>query len=400
MLSKKILFKNNLTRSIKTNLYNFTKNSFEKIKEEYLKGKIPMLFSFNKDYKLGYSKKFIKKLSGFYFFNIVGMGGSVLGAKAIHSFLKKKIKKKFNFIDNLSENNFINRNEKKFKKVNIFISKSGDTLETIVNLNFFLKKTNKNDINAFITKKKYNSLREIADKLGSEIIEHKNFIGGRYSVMSETGMLPAQLMGLSPNKFKNLNYLIKQKNFINDLISNVSSISELINKKNYNSVILNYDPDINDFCFWYQQLMAESLGKKRKGIFPIISTLPKDNHSLFQLFLDGPKNNFFTIFFSKHAGKINLSNHFLPKKFQYLKDKNLENILSSQKKSSENVFIKKQIPYRSFNILEKNEEQLGVLFTFFVLETILLSKFLKIDPFDQPAVEGIKKSTKNILLNI
>ena len=400
MLSKKILFKNNLTRSIKTSLYNFTKNSFEKIKEEYLKGKIPMLSSFNKDYKLGYSKKFLKKLSGFCLFNIVGMGGSVLGAKAIHSFLKNKIKKKFNFIDNLSENNFINRNKKKFKKVNIFISKSGDTLETIVNLNFFLKKTNKNDINAFITKKKYNSLREIADKLGSEIIEHKNFIGGRYSVMSETGMLPAQLMGLSPNKFKNLNYLIKQKNFINDLISNVSSISELINKKNYNSVILNYDPDINDFCFWYQQLMAESLGKKGKGIFPIISTLPKDNHSLFQLFLDGPKNNFFTIFFSKHAGKINLSNYFLPKKFQYLKGKNLENILSSQKKSSENVFIKKQIPYRSFYILEKNEEQLGVLFTFFVLETILLSKFLKINPFDQPAVESIKKSTKNILLNI
>ena len=315
MLSKKILFKNNLTRSIKTSLYNFTKNSFEKIKEEYFKGKIPMLSSFNKDYKLGYSKKFLKKLSGFYLFNIIGMGGSVLGEKAIHSFLKNKIKKKFNFIDNLSENNFINRTEKKFKKVNIFISKSGDTLETIVNLNFFLKKSNKNDINTFITKKKYNSLREIADKLGSEIIEHKNFIGGRYSVMSETGMLPAQLMGLSPNKFKNLNYLIKQKNFINDLISNVSSISELINKKNYNSVILNYDPDINDFCFWYQQLMAESLGKKGKGIFPIISTLPKDNHSLFQLFLDGPKNNFFTIFFSKHVGKINLSNYFLPKKF-------------------------------------------------------------------------------------
>ena len=243
-------------------------------------------------------------------------------------------------------------------------------------------------------------MREIADKLRCQVIEHKNFIGGRYSVMSETGMLPAQLMGLNPNKFKNLNYLIKNKNFINDLISNVSSISKLINKKNYNSVILNYDPDINDFCFWYQQLMAESLGKKNKGIFPIISTMPKDNHSLFQLYLDGPRNNFFTIFFSKHITKINLSNSFLPKKFQYLKNKNLENILSSQKKATENIFNKKKIPYRSFYILKKDEEQLGVLFTFFVLETILLSKFLKINPFDQPAVENIKKTTKNILLKI
>ena len=340
MLSKKIFFKNSLTKFNRTSLFNFTKNSLQKIKEEYLKGKIPMLSSFNKNYELGYSKKFLKKINSFYFFNIVGLGGSVLGAKAIYSFLRNKIKKKFNFIDNLSEINLLNKNEKKFKEANIFISKSGNTLETIVNLNFFLKKNKKNNINLFIVGKKYNGLREIADKLRCQVIEHKNFIGGRYSVMSETGMLPAQLMGLNPNKFKNLNYLIKNKNFVNDLISNVSSISKLINKKNYNSVILNYDPDINDFCFWYQQLMAESLGKKNKGIFPIISTMPKDNHSLFQLYLDGPRNNFFTIFFSKHITKINLSNSFLPKKFQYLKNKNLENILSSQKKATEIIFYK------------------------------------------------------------
>ena len=77
-----------------------------------------------------------------------------------------------------------------------------------------------------------------------------------------------------------------------------------------------------------------------------------------------------------------------------------ENILSSEKNATENIFSKKKIPYRSFYILKKDEEQLGVLFTFFVLETILLSKFLKVNPFDQPAVENIKKTTKNILLKI
>ena len=143
MLSKKIFFKNNLTKFSKTSLFNFTKNSFQKIKEEYLKGKIPMLSSFNKNYELGYSKKFLKKINSFYFFNIVGIGGSVLGAKAIYSFLRNKIKKKFNFIDNLSEINLLNKNEKKFKEANIFISKSGNTLETIVNLNFFFKKKQK-----------------------------------------------------------------------------------------------------------------------------------------------------------------------------------------------------------------------------------------------------------------
>ena len=94
MLSKKIFFKNSLTKFSRKSLFNFTKNSLQKIKEEYLKGKIPMLSSFNKNYELGYSKKFLKKINNFYFFNIVGIGGSVLGAKAIYSFLRNKIKKK------------------------------------------------------------------------------------------------------------------------------------------------------------------------------------------------------------------------------------------------------------------------------------------------------------------
>ena len=127
--------------------------------------------------------------------------------------------------------------------------------------------------------------------------------------------------------------------------------------------------------------------------------MPKDNHSLLQLYLDGPKNNFFTIFFSKHITKNNLSNSFLPKKFQYLKNKNLENILSSQKKATENIFNKKKIPYRSFYILKKDEEQLGVLFTFFVLETILLGNLLNINVFNQPAVEQVKIKTQELLSN-
>ena len=70
----------------------------------------------------------------------------------------------------------------------------------------------------------------------------------------------------------------------------------LIKKKKFNSIILNYDEKSTDLFYWYQQLIAESLGKKNKGILPIISNMPKDNHSLMQLYLDGPKNNFFTFF--------------------------------------------------------------------------------------------------------
>ena len=109
-------------------------------------------------------------------------------------------------------------------------------------------------------------------------------------------MLPAELMGLEPKKFRRFNFLINDKRFINSLIQNVSNTLNLIKRKKYNSIILNYDQSSSDLFYWYQQLIAESLGKKSKGILPIISNMPKDNHSLMQLYLDGSKNNFYTFF--------------------------------------------------------------------------------------------------------
>ena len=116
----------------------------------------------------------------------------------------------------------------------------------------------------FITENKKNYLRNIANKMKSEIFEHKDYIGGRYSVLSETGMLPASLMGLNIKKFKRLNYLIKNKRFVNRLIDNVSGILSLYKKKKTNSIILNYDENSQDLFNWYQQLVAESLGKKKQ----------------------------------------------------------------------------------------------------------------------------------------
>ena len=107
-------------------------------------------------------------------------------------------------------------------------------------------------------------------------------------------MLPAELMNLSPNKFKQFNSLIKNKNFVNNLISNVSSTIYFLKQKKFNSIIINYDADSENLFKWYQQLIAESLGKNKKGLLPIVSNMPKDNHSVMQLYLDGFKNNFFT----------------------------------------------------------------------------------------------------------
>ena len=118
----------------------------------------------------------------------------------------------------------------------------------------------------FLCENSNNYLRILANKLKCEVIDHKNYIGGRYSVLSEVGMLPAELMGLNSKNFRQFNSLIKNKQFLNSLVLNVSSTIQLIKKKKYNSVIINYDEKSENLFKWYQQLIAESLGKKSRGI--------------------------------------------------------------------------------------------------------------------------------------
>ena len=386
MLTKNINF-NNFPYKKKNNI----KNIFNDIKKNYFLGKEQLLLSLSDRYKYSFDLKKISKLKKFSIYRIIGMGGSVLGAEAIYNFLKFKIKKKFIFLNNLKSG--VN---KKFKKdiLNLIISKSGNTLETIANLN--TQKINSNCI--FITENKNNYLRKIAEKMKCEIIEHKNYIGGRYSVLSEVGMLPAELMGLNEKKFKQFNYLINNKKFINNLINNVEGILQCVKKGKTNSIILNYDEDSQSFFYWYQQLVAESLGKKSKGILPIVSQMPKDNHSVMQFYLDGPKNNFFTFFdvFNQKSEKIDKSN--LLKSHSYLKNKSINEIILAQRLATEKIFKKKKIPFRSFFVKKKSEQVLGELFCFFILETILLGRALKVNPFDQPSVELIKKETKKILI--
>jgi len=385
-----------LTKNI--NFKNFTNKFTNKFNNEKIKKNLKIILNENNEifksltpvYKYQYDKNLIKKFKKEKNFKVIGMGGSILGTQAIHDFLKHKIKKKINFYDNL-DSNLKNNN----KSTNIIVSKSGNTLETIINVNILIKE---NEKNIFITESKNSYLRSLALKLKAEIVNHNNFIGGRYSVMSEVGMLPAELMGLNESKFKQLNNLIKNKNFINLLVSNVSSTLFFIKNKKFNSVILNYDNSSDNLFRWYQQLIAESLGKKGKGILPIISSMPKDNHSVMQFYLDGPKNNFFTFFHVKQKNTLKINNSKILKSQSYLKNKTLEKIKFSQKIAAENVFLRKNIPFRSFEIINKDEQSLGELFCFFILETILLGRALKVNPYDQPSVELIKVETKKILV--
>jgi glucose-6-phosphate isomerase len=375
------------------NFLNIKNN--KKIKKDFLnllKNQPPLFETLKPTYKYSYSKKAISKYKKFSSIRVIGMGGSILGTEAIYNFLKKKIKKKITFVNNLNSN--ADYFQDKSINLNLIISKSGNTLETIANANTLIKSKENNII---VTENKDSYLTNLASQLKAEIFEHKNYVGGRYSVLSEVGMLPAELMNLNENKFKQFNSLIKNKAFVNNLINNVSATLNLIKNGKYTSIILNYDDRSEHLFKWYQQLIAESLGKKSKGILPIVSSMPKDNHSLMQLYLDGPKKSFYTFFNALDNTVIKMNNNNILSSHRYLRNQSIEKIKQSQMLATEKVFKSKKIPFRSFRVLKRDEQSLGKLFCFFILETILLGRALKVNPFDQPSVELIKKETKKIL---
>ena len=304
----------NFIKSYKFNLKKYyenlkkTKKIFNLLLLDLKKNQLPLFKTLQKDYEYSFSTHTKKKFLKYENIVIIGMGGSVLGAKSIYSFFKKKIKKNIIFFDNLDPNLYFKYKKLKNKKNTCFIiiSKSGNTLETITNVNNILpKKLLKNRL-VIITELKNNSLLKIGNKFNAEIIEHNKFIGGRFSVFSEVGMFPASLMKLNIFKFKSLKKLLSSRNFTDSLIKSVSSIYTFYQSQVKNSVILNYDTDLSDLSSWHQQLVGESLGKQHKGINPSISVCPKDHHSLLQLYLDGPRDKFFTFFTTSTANNKNI----------------------------------------------------------------------------------------------
>jgi len=380
----------------------FSKN-FNKIVSQInldIKNKEKTLNILSDDFKFNFRTKDLEKFKKFKTIVLIGMGGSILGAEAINNFLKKKIKKKIYFFDNIDSKKILEfkKKEELNKSLFLVISKSGNTIETISNflsLNI-IKKNSKNII--IISEKKDNLLYLISIKFNLFFIEHKNYIGGRYSIFSETGIIPALLMGINISKFrKDLKRFTKTKErtFLKESVLKLSSI---INKKKYtNLIFLNYVPELEKFLYWCQQLIAESLGKKGKGFLPVISNVPKDHHSLLQLYLDGPKDKIFHIFSIDENLKKKINTKKISNRLGLINKKSINDIKIAQKKALIRSLKEKKIPFREFKLKKLNEETLGELFSYFILETVIIGKLINVNPFDQPAVEHVKKYTKNLV---
>ena len=391
---KKKFFNNFSLKRISRNFPKIEKEIFSEIENTS-----KTLHILNKNFKFNFSFKDLKSFKKYNSIVIIGMGGSILGSESIYQFLENKIKKKFYFFDdiNVRKNTLFKKKKELKKTLFLVISKSGKTVETISNFLSLgiLYKNSKNII--IISEKSNNPLYEISKKYNLFYIEHKKTVGGRYSVLSEVGIVPAYLMGLNVIKLRTniLNYLKGKKKLI--LKDSVLKLSNLLKEKKINNLIfLNYIPELEKFLFWCQQLIAESLGKNGNGFLPVISSVPKDHHSLLQLYLDGPRDKLYYIFSSNNKKiKKALTRKIFKKSF--LNNLDLNDLKIAQKNALISTLKKIDIPYREFKISSFDEKTLGELFSYFILETIFIGKLSRLNPFDQPAVEQVKVITKKLL---
>ena len=398
-----------LNNSISKNLLNQKFNL--KFKKSYLKNlqhirenvENPNNFFniFSENYDFNFKMNDLKKFKFYKNVAIIGMGGSILGAQAIFQFYEDKIKKNFFFFNNIDYNKISNF-KKKYnlnKVLFIVISKSGNTIETLSNLISLkiLKKNAKNII--VISEKNSNSLYSISKKFNLFFIEHNKYFGGRYSVLSEVGIIPIYFMDLNIKKFrKNIKKVLEKKNSF-FLKESSMMLSNFLKKNKYrNIILLNYSPKLEQFLLWCQQLLAESLGKKGKGFLPVISNAPKDHHSLLQLYLSGPKDKIFYIFSLDEKSGEKIKTKKISKKIEYLNNKSLNHIKSTQRKALIKTFKTQDIPFREFIIKNNDQETIGELFAYFMFETIIIGNLTGINPFGQPAVENVKSITKKMLI--
>jgi len=379
------IYKNNLKKcsEIFKNLFNNKENFFfNTLSEQYQKS---LLLK-----KIVLKKKLHKNIL------IVGTGGSVLGTKMLSSFFG--LDTNYYFLDSLNNSTVNDFIKKDLSKFSIFIiSKSGQTLETLTNCNIILNnfKKRKKEIskNFIIISEKNSILFNFARKNNILFFEHNINLSGRYSVLSEAGLL---MFNLDYKKIiQGINSVLKNE-LKKNLINNAATLLTLMSKSKIDThVSLIYSHNLLNYGYWHQQLLAESIGKNGKDFTPIISECPKDHHSIMQLYLDGKRNKFFT-FFKTINNKIDqpIKDYFNQK----FKKSSLNNIVDAQFNATIKVFKKNLIPFRVILIDQKKPIQSFIsLLVYSMLETAILCKALNLNPFNQPAVEAIKKETYSLL---
>jgi len=351
---------------------------------------------------------------------ILGTGGSSLGGQTLCSladvgFGPQDGSPRLYFIDNVDPNTF----ETLFKRIDvertgfIVISKSGGTAETIAQfivcldaIDHCVGEEKAADHVLMIAEPGDNPLRRIAGSRGLTILDHDPGVGGRFSVLSNVGLLPAMISGLDPMAIRaGATRVLKAAlgaEFPADCKAAVGaaiSISLFRDKGATSTVIMPYADRLSNFGLWFQQLWAESLGKDGTGTTPIRALGTRDQHSQMQLYLDGPQDKMFTLLTLDVAntGRPVCAANTSDDALAYLNGRSMGDLLSAEQKATRTTLAEHGCPIRIFRVKELNEEILGALLMHFMLETIIAAHLLGVNPFDQPAVEEGKRLTRDFL---
>lgn len=349
-------------------------------------------------------EKLAQKISKYKKVLVLGVGGSSLGGKTMTSL---KFQNKLQFLESIDPetvNNVLSETDLK-NTFFLVISKSGETIETICQTLILLGKLQEEKIEdfakrfLFITESEENSIAKIAQEIGAEIFPHPKDIGGRYSCFSVVGLLPALLCGADIKKIrlgaqKVLRHFLSGES--NEILQSCEIQLDLYRQGFNSNVVMPYIDNLKNFTDWYRQLWAESLGKHHFGSTPINSMGTVDQHSQLQLYLDGPKNKFFTFFTQKsHPQDFDIKDQKNCKTL--FGGKKLSEIVEVEQSTTIQVLNQQKLPIRIFDIDQINEEVLGGLMMQMFLEVILIAEYKMINPFDQPAVELRKDLAKKIL---
>lgn len=350
----------------------------------------------------GTAKKIHDKFKHKKHFVQIGIGGSALGPQMLISSLQKNAQCSFTFLDN-TDSDYLHRELNKISlKDSIFyvVSKSGGTAETIaafiIVYNLLQEQgiTNFSDYFVFCTDPTSGQLREFVNQNNFDALEVPSNIGGRFSVLTNVGLLPAIFAGIDIDEL-----LTEAKNYKNSLVENLTNLSQtgdtildLYSKGINQTVMMPYSSILKDFSFWFTQLWAESLGKKNIGITPIPAYGATDQHSQMQLFMEGPNNKFlFLINVSNKSKDFSLNSDLSLESAIKLKDYSLNQLLNAQFHGTADALKEMKRNLATIEIEEVNNKNLAQLIIYFECLTVYVGLGLKINPFDQPGVELGKK---------
>ena len=305
---------------------------------------------------------------------VVGMGGSSLSGETL-AFIRKPGKLMLRFVDNIDPHSFSELTESLDWKTTAFlvISKSGGTVETLAQMSVLLRHARmrlRNYAKHFfiITMADGNVLHTLAKAHDMRVIAHDPKLGGRFSILSSVGLIPAAAIGLDIRALRAGASAVLAQAFTGDTKHSPAAQSAALHmalreKHVRMQVIMHYCDRFGGLANWFRQCWAESLGKCDQATTPIRSRMTTDQHSQLQLYLDGPKDKLFSLLLLDSAGQgeaIDFDANADPR-LAFLKGRRMGDLMVAEQQATLSSFAQRGIPVRSFACADVNEAVLGGL---------------------------------------